>query len=75
MNNENNENKGGFGTGLLAGLFLGLIGLFIGFTLKDDEERSNFFGGWFLGVAIWAVVLIVLTVKFLPALASSYRYY
>lgn len=58
------------GTGIIAFIVLGLLGLLVGLFVYDDEyKRQSFIEGWLkalyvcIGVALFVVVLIVLLIN------------
>ena len=50
--------------GIFLGLLTAVIGLFIVFAWKDEEDRKEFLSGWFLGVII-AICIAVCLVGFI----------
>lgn len=68
------------GLGILAGIFLGLIGLLVGICLfpANSVERKTFIKGWAIAFAITFVATLVLTIVGIvgaSCLMSSYYYY
>lgn len=49
-------------TGILLGLFLGIIGLIIGICLypNESEERKTFISGWVRGFVIGIIISVVI---------------
>lgn len=48
--------------GILLGLFFGLIGLLGLLMCNEQEEKSEFIRGWFIGLIISAVFWIIFNI-------------
>ena len=63
--------------GVLLGIFLGLIGLLIGFFCYPARTyaRHTFIKGWVISFVVQIVLSIVLIVVMMPLIADIMRYY
>ena len=48
--------------GILLGLFFGLLGLLGLLMCNEQEEKSEFISGWFIGLIISAVFWIIFNI-------------